>query len=406
MASVRGVVERATLEARNQLSPVKRRLIVLTALSLAAGQPSGAQRNVSYQLSPAPLVLVGESRRVLEIQDGADAEFSRVISIVDNPFGGFVVANRGTRAILFINARGQVVRRAGGRGGGPGEFEDISALVSLGTAGIAVLDAIARRVSIFDRPGGTYLRSFLLTPPFAGGGTPLGMIGLGDSTLLIGFSEIQTMAPAPEARAFTQRLFQYSADGRLLTPQGQPRFASEHFVQAVAPQAGGVAYWNLAFGRVMTLRAAPQGFFAGDGSGMFVEQLNAAGLVVARHEVPWMARPVSADDRRRFRASVLSSAPAARRAMLEKMVDEMPFPRSKPAYRRFEVSPGRLWLEVYPDSQESPTDWLRLDMTSRVATRIRFPAGFRPMFFTDSLAAGIAQDADGVERLQAYRLPR
>jgi hypothetical protein len=139
---------------------------------------------------------------------------------------------------------------------------------------------------------------------------------------------------------------------------------------------------------------------------MFVEQLNAAGLVVARHEVPWMARPVSADDRRRFRASVLSSAPAARRAMLEKMVDEMPFPRSKPAYRRFEVSPGRLWLEVYPDSQESPTDWLRLDMTSRVATRIRFPAGFRPMFFTDSLAAGIAQDADGVERLQAYRLPR
>jgi hypothetical protein len=94
--------------------------------------------------------------------------------------------------------------------------------------------------------------------------------------------------------------------------------------------------------------------------------------------------------------------------MMERMAAEMPYPRHKPTYRRFELDEaGILWLEVYPARAGDAPPWLRVD-TRRVGPvlAVQFPAAFRPLAFRGGRVYGSWRDADDVETVRVYRAPR
>ncbi len=352
---------------------------------------------------PAAVRTIDATARRLNV-DAVD--FVRIVSVVPRADGSLVVADAGAFQLLFFDRTGRRVRTVGRGGGGPGEYRDISGLTALRADTLAVWDRDLRRISILA-PDGTYVRSIPLEAPFEGGGGSTRVIGLTGGSLLVGFSEVTQMAPQPDPIHFGERLFEYTTDGTRRPGAGLRLMSSEHFVQQVPMERGGVAYWDRAFGRRLTVRPVAEGIVTGDGAEWSVDVRRfPTGDVIGAHRLQRAVEPVSDQDRATYREEVTRSARTdADRLVNERLANAMPFPRTKPAYSRFEVDPrGRLWLEDYGQRREPQTLWYRLDPAGSAAAAVRMPARFRPLAFTETAVYGIWRDADDVQVLRGYAL--
>ena len=382
-------------------------VLALTFAALAS-QPVSAQArggDVSYpdietihEAGPDDLVLgVGPS-------NGVDLYW--VSHILPRSDGSFVVVNSGTNELFAFDGSGRRIWTAGASGEGPGEFREMFEAALLPADSIAVLDRFAARVSLFG-PDGEFAESFQFERPFEDAGSPTLLVALADGTLLIGHSETRTMAPRPEAVYFRQRIVRYSTRGDPLSTDEVSLPRSEHFVQAVPQRFGGTAYWDLAFGRRMTVRSSPDGgLFIGDGTEWTVELRAVDGSVSATHRLSRAIEPVTPTDRAVHRSGLLEGETGPRREMMEKLAAEMPYPMSRPAYTRFDVdAEGRLWLEEYPPPDaEDGSVWIRLDPATGTSAAVRFPPRYRALAFGDGNAYGVWRDDLDVEYLHVYRV--
>jgi hypothetical protein len=83
----------------------------------------------------------------------AEYQFSRIAGALRMPDGRIVVADGGSQELRFFDAEGGFLRSVGGRGGAPGEYQEI---VSLGQGpgdSIWVFDFGARRFTVLDSDG-------------------------------------------------------------------------------------------------------------------------------------------------------------------------------------------------------------------------------------------------------------
>jgi hypothetical protein len=389
----------------------RRRLLVHSSRSLAvlwsacAASAATAQQApaVIEYASPVTVLALPRSTPLVDLGGavGGGTDFLRIVTIVPRRDGSFIVVNGATADLRFFEPSGALRAAAGRKGQGPGEYSGIREVRLLPGDSIAVFDPVERRLSILS-PNGEYRRSFTLQAPFDGGGSATHMVALSDGTLLVGFSEVRTMAPQPQAVTIGQRFFRYSTTGGLQPGDPIRLSESDHFVQVTTPQMGGVAYWDLAFGRVMTVRAYGPSILVGDGTDWIIEERDAHGRLIRRHHVTRSVTAVTSRDRDAYRARELAGGGGA---IAERMVAEMPYPRTKPAYRRCEVDgAGRIWLEVYPELDQPGNVWMRLDPRSRTAVAVQLPVRFRVMAFTSAAVYGVWRDADDVEHVQVYSL--
>ncbi len=87
----------------------------------------------------------------------------------------------------------------------------------------------------------------------------------------------------------------------------------------------------------------------------------------------------------------------------ERMVAEMPFPKSQPAYVRFCTDErDNLWIEDYLTRRDPAAMWFRLSPASRRAVAVRFPPRFEPFAFAGDLVFGVVRDEDDVERVVGF----
>lgn len=375
-------------------------LLMSCAPAVALGQ--AAPWSVSYTAPTREIALAPSARRV----SVDDVEFQRITAIVPRADGGFVVADAGRRQLLYFGPTGAAVRTVGRRGAGPGEYGFIRGAVALRADTLAVWDTENRRITILS-PTGAYVRVIALEAPWDGGGSVTRVLALTDGSLMVGYSEVQTMAPRPTPVRFGERMFVYASDGTRRPGAGLTLPSSEHFIQEVPPERGRVAYWSLAFGRVLTVRPTPTGIATGDGTAWAVEERSPGTWVVTgRHAMQRSVVPVTPQDRAGYAADAVRNETGLDLELGKRRAAEMPFPRTKPAYVRFESDPsGRLWIEEYEQRSEPQSRWIRLDRTARTATAVRMPMRFQPMGFTNGSVLGIWRDEDDVPSVQVYTLP-
>lgn len=67
--------------------------------------------------------------------------------------GRIVVANAGSRELRYFDPAGRFLARAGGNGGGPGEFRYLRRIFRFGSDSVLAVDWDANRLSIFDAQG-------------------------------------------------------------------------------------------------------------------------------------------------------------------------------------------------------------------------------------------------------------
>ena len=378
-------------------------ILIGTMLVLAAGSAaSQAPRTIRYPAVP-PAAIVSLTTPALTVpQDGC--ELNGVNGVVVQQGGGIVVANAGDRALCFFDAEGRLVKKAGRRGAGPGEFEGMGHLSLYRGDSIVVNDAMQRRISIFG-PRGEVGRQFVVRNPDTLGSHNT-TLALPSGDFLLAFAEIKTMAPRKEAVVIHQQFFRASEDGTI--GQRLVRLViGEHFVQALRPEDGNgsTAYWGLQWGRSTSISAKPAGFVYGDGADNIIREADASGRVLVEHVTPLTRRPVTPDLIARYKDATVKSARPERRATMERMASEMPYPREMPAYNRIIADhAGPIWVESYPDS--SGSHWLRLDPATASTKAYRFPDRFRLHAVRSDRACGIGRDADDLQTVYCFTVPR
>jgi hypothetical protein len=368
----------------------------------AASAESQALRTIRYP-AVAPTAIVALTNPVLTIlQDGC--ELNGANGVVIQQSGGIVVANAGDRVLCFFDGTGRLVKKAGRRGAGPGEFESMGHLSLYRADSVTVTDAMQRRISIFGSRGEVGRQFLVRSPDTLGSHNTTLALPSGD--FLLAFAEIKTMAPRKEAVVIHQQFFRAAGDGTI--GQRLVRLViGEHFVQALRPEdgMGPTAYWGLQWGRSTSISAKPSGFLYGDGGDNIIREADASGRVLVEHVTPLARRAVTPDLIARYKDATVNGAKPERRAVMERMTTEMPYPREMPAHGRIIADhSGPIWVESYPDS--SGSYWLRLDPATVTAKAYRFPDRFRLHAVRSDRACGIGRDADDLQTVYCFSVPR
>jgi 6-bladed beta-propeller protein len=361
--------------------------ITVTTIGAATG---------ALRLSAAPTLDLGGT------QASAEFEFNRIRDVVRLHNGTIVVVNGGNQQLRFFDAHGAFLRAAGRKGAGPGEFQNPSHILKLPGDTLMVSDDFARRIVLFS-PGGDHLRTEVLVSP-PGRREPIIVDALPNRTLIAGSIDITTLPPRADPYYLTQHLFLYGLDGKPQSDVGS--FTDrESFVQHTVPERGGTAYWDLAFGRQTTVAARGGGILVGDGSTFELRGYTRAGALREIIRSPVTPEVLTATERDAYRRDELKDVKPQDRAIDEKMLDEMPYPKNIPAFRRFLVADdGRLWVQRYPHVGELSDRWIVLDAKGMYLDQLVTPKGFRLFRAGADYALGVYRDEDDVEHVQLYPL--
>lgn len=376
-----------------------------SSISAQAGQRDSAGiRIVSYQPPNASASLVKVvARPHVVIADSDSCQFNRIRALLVQGDGSYVVANSGNLELCFFDSTGRFLHRVGRDGSGPAEYRSMDAAHLLPGDSVLVWDPMLYRLTVLS-PNGAMVRTIPITLPSDSLGSVWLTAVLSNGAVVVGFSEFRTAAPRPEPVYFMQRIYRFDTQGRLLGALG--RFpASEHFIQAVPRQFGGTAYWDLAFGRRLSLAPLARGFLAGDGSDWTVGEYDQAGTPVALHRVSISARSITSADISAYKRTESATTVRPLRQLLPKLMAEMPFPKAYPAFRRLLSDPaGRAWAEVYPPLGASIGEWLVLDFRTRQTSTVTFPSRFRPLAILRSSVCGVERDDNDVESIRCFRI--
>jgi hypothetical protein len=132
-------------------SPV---FLIPTLVACGSGQTAerSPARIARWNVTPDPAVSIGV------VEGAAEYELYEVNGSLRLTDGRIVVANAGSRELLYFDPRGRFLRKSGGKGSGPGEFKWLRRVYHGAADSVLALDWAADRVSVFD-PAGSFAYS-------------------------------------------------------------------------------------------------------------------------------------------------------------------------------------------------------------------------------------------------------
>lgn len=361
---------------------------------------SAGVRIITFVEQPAGKIVLSPSPSV-EIGVGTDqtTELHRIGDIRVLRDGTIVVANGGSTELKFFTHDGRYLRSAGRKGTGPGEFQSLGGMWVTAQDSLVVADGRLRRFVVFG-PDGTHARTTTIDTP-SGRRTPRLLDYLTPDLLLGGSSDVSVLPARQEPYYFTQLVYALDLSGHIRSTLGS--FGEgEHFVQAHPERAS--SYWNRAFGRQMTIRSVGDFVATGDGQAFEVRLHTSRGALVRVLRSRQVPPRVTAADIEAFKSRALAGAATPQmKAMMERMVAEMPFPARMPTYERFESDgDGVLWIKRYPRPSDSTEVWSALTTAGAYYGPVELPPRVRLRSITREAIFCVWRDADDVEHVRKY----
>jgi hypothetical protein len=347
-----------------------------------------------WRLSDEPTLQIG-------VAEGDSLyQMDRVRTVLRLGDGRIVVANAGSHELRWYDAKGRHVASAGRQGGGPGEFQGLTALRRLPGDSILAYDMMAFRLSWFD-PGGRFVRSIPLQP--VGQVPPRFVDRFADGSLLLS-SSVRTLGNSTESgtRRDTVLWLRAGADGVPMdslpvTPAGESSF---QFVTANG-QIQSMNILSLPFMRNVHTAASGDRYWQGITDAYELVLRRADGTperIVRRAMEPVPVRGAYVDSLRRVQ--VAENGPEA-----GKSLDRVQVPERLPAFERLLVDDGGgLWVQRTPWPGAVPAEWDVFDDEGKMLGTVTMPAGFRATHIGEEFVLGVWTDDDGVEYVRTYGL--
>lgn len=350
----------------------------------------------AWRVATKPIVTIGG------LAEEEEDQLFRVVDAVRLSDGRIVVANAGTQDLRFYDAEGRFLQASGGEGSGPGEFQALAALIRLPADSLLTWDFRNRRAQVFG-PDGGFARSFQIESQVRI--WPLGAFG--DGTLLVSSQDIFGSRSRPDIWRDSLTYLRYDRTGEPIDTVGE--FAGpEYYTSAEGAAMASVLVTSRILGLQPQTAVHGTGFYYGESDEYEIGYYAANGELQRLIRLARPSREVSADLKEQYVADLLErSSNEQFRTRLERIVEEMPFPETLPAFQRMLVDPeGNLWVADYPPPGGARTHWSVFDPDGRWLGALDTPNGLTVYQIGTDFILGRRLDELNVERLDLYRLER
>ena len=340
----------------------------------------------------------------------AEYQLSEVRGAVRLADGGIVVAGADARELRFYDAEGTFVRRAGGPGGGPGEFQTLDGLLPYRGDSVAAWDARSRRLSVFAADG--TLGRAVTVRELAGISSWLrGTFADGSFVVEPAATAEAFLRMQPGERRDTAAYLRYTAAG---DPSGTVARLPDREV-VVSRDGGVVSQENVLFGRDSYLAAAGERAYAGSSDGFRLDVLDPQGRPLASIRRAGEPRPVRRGDLESARAEARrrSEEASARVARITGAppkagpTPDLPARSTVPAFDALLVDAGgNLWVREHQVSPAESGRWQVFDGEGAWLGTVDTPAGLTLLQVGDDWVLGRARDELDVEYVRLHPLRR
>jgi hypothetical protein len=351
---------------------------------------------VGWRLSEQPILDIGV------VEGDPEYQLYDVVGAIELDDERLVVANSGTAELRFFDADGRFLSASGRKGGGPGEFEDLTWIRRAAGDSLLAYDWRSRHVSVFDDRG-NFVRSFGLRVLDQRGGFPVYAGVFSDGTMLLAtdmsFARDQIIEGATRDSAMYYRC---GSDGSVIDTIG------------VFP--GGEAYrkqvsdgWmvsGVVFGKFGQAAVLEDGFYFGSSERYEIGHYDMSGTLLRVIRLDQANLPVTQNDIDTFVSNRMADAQdEGRRQMLQTLYEDMPFPDDMPAYGRLIVdAESNLWVsETLRPGDEQPR-WKIFDANGAFLGTIQTPPRFRIYQIGSDSVLGRWRDEFDVEHIRVYEL--
>lgn len=348
-----------------------------------------------WQVSPEPTVDIGQ-------MDGApEYQFFQIAGATQVSGGRVAVANSGTGEIRFYSGSGEFQEARGGKGSGPGEFEDIFFLKKTAADSLLAYDWRNRRVSVLS-PDGDFHRAFEFTILTTAGGFPIVNDPFPSGDILLA-TDMFTASAEVVTGAKRDSAVYYVVD-----PEGEVRTRLGAYPGGESYQTTDGENWvggGIVFGKFGYAAVSGAGFYYGDSERFQIEYRDMTGNLRRLMKLEHESLPVTQADIDTYIADRMERARPERRQIYRTMFEKMPFPELMPAFGDFIVDgEENLWVGVYRRPGDDQPRWHVFDAEGAYLGIVDTPKRFRIFEIgTDYLLGRWADDLD-VEHMRMYEL--
>lgn len=329
-------------------------------------------------------------------------QFFRIVGAWRFADGRLAVVDGGTYELRYYDASGRFLSALGGRGAGPGEFQQVDRLDVTGDS-LRIFDRSLQRISIFTIDGG-FIRSFGL-PGVVESPRPEPRGWFADGSFLIDatipFWEGEPQTGIQLSRAGYYRL---SAAGAVLDTVGQ-FVQGQHYIEV---DDRGMSSIGLPFARRSATATGADRFYFGTSESYEIQAFRPDGqleALIRRVHETLPVRPEDLSNYIRERQRYVSGENARRR--MEAMFRGLPIPATMPAHGDMLLDvEGNLWVEDYQPAGTERPRWAVFSGGGRWLGTVELPARFEPFQIGVDFILGQRVDELDVQYLEVYRLIR
>ncbi len=286
----------------------------------------------------------------------------RVTGAVVLTDGSLVIADAGNHRLLHVSAQGELVRTLGRRGGGPGEFESITALFATDTTVLAY-DGMQSRVTVWQ-PGGNPTVYRLPTPQQRP--TALAAVASASEWILTGNEPLETTSRGLVTQDASILTYDPVEDRSVrvdLRPvrYGYVRWSGDRYSQ-------GSTQFRMGFlGSAHIAGKAGSWFFVPIDSAVVEIRDATEEADPTKMRLPMESGPYSVRKLREARDGLISISSSSHANRLRQVYDDVERnlpPRTPPA-RRVLMLGENLWVERFESRTDGGSVWLVIDPSER-----------------------------------------
>jgi hypothetical protein len=363
--------------------------------SRVVSNPAPNVETPTLVLDTAPVIVLGGQRA-----DTEEELWAVVHAMLTSELDVLVTYNAG-RDLRRYNMRGELVRRIGGAGIGPGEFRRITQLVALAGDTIAVLDGRSQRISTYAGDG-TFLRSTRTASGSAICCTATGVYldrapisrlrNNGTTQPAEWMIRSLSTVPSGESRA---------REAKIELPSDPGRFA-------IPDPDGGYSVPNIPFKLAPIIRLADSTIISATGESYEYRVFSSRGMPLRTVRAAFAPAPLTeemiAAERASFGSVFQATDPRKARAFVAAF-DALRQPATLPAFDRILTEEnGSVWIRHHGSVAAGSEWWARFDAAGALLGTLRIPPGSRVIRFSRGHAILARTDSVGFDQLSVLAI--